>query len=279
MLGKAACLSSFIQGFINAVSQCGSLGSAAAIVLEKRCRQNSASEYCLSFDNDLSNCLSNSDDCSRACRNSLTDLGCCLNTYTDILKLNFTASETASPSACPRSSLTIPTSSDDSSCSTSEDFLSFITEYFCSNARPVLDDLISNNCLKTARDFEDTCRYRDGKNCLEVIATSTIQEDDITDAITNCPSTSSCSSACSRSLNGFKDSLGCCLNLFNASLGESSKAVSIYSVISDNALWQERDITPPGVCELSLNAAAPSAYSAAGNIAFLVFAASLFNFA
>ena len=199
----------------------------------------------------------------------MTDLGCCLNTYTDILELNFTACETASPSACPRSSLTIPTSSDDPSCSTSEDLLRVATEYFCSNGRPILDDLISNNSLKTARDFEDACRYRDGKNCLEVIETSTVQYDNLTDAITNCPSTSSCSSACSNSLNGLMDSLGCCLNLFNASLGESSKAVSTYSVISDNALWQECGITPPGVCELSLNAAAPSAYSAAGNIAFL----------
>ena len=84
------------------------------------------------------------------------------------------------------------------------------------------------------------------------------------------------------------------MNLFNASLGESSNDVSKYFVITDNVLWQECGITPPGVCELSFNAAAPpayttaesllsdatpSAYTTAGNIVFRVLAASLFNFA
>ena len=298
-LAKAVCSSSFAQGYINAVSQCGSQGSAAAIDIEEECRQSSAGEYCLTVDIDLiiSGCRSNSDDCSAACRNSLTDNGCCLNPYLHKLEQNFTACGLASPSACPRSSLTIPTSSDNSSCSSDEDFLRVFTEYSCSNGQPVLDDLISKNCLINAREIEDTCRYRDGKNCVVEIATSTMQED----AITNCPSTSSCSLACSSSLNGLKDSLGCCLNLFNASLVESSSDVSMYSVITDNALWRECGITPPGVCELLLNAiapsayttsesestesestrnaAAPSAYTPAGNIAFLVLAASLFNFA
>ena len=235
VINEGLCSPSYGQSFINAVSQCGSQGNAAAIASEKDCRQSSTGEFCSSVNIALitSGCRSNS-GCSAACRKSLTDLGCRLNPYMDTLEQNFIDCQLALPSACPPSSLTIPTSSDNPSCSSSEDFSRFVTEYVCSNVHPIFDDLISNNCLKYAREFQDACRYRDGMNCLEVIATSTIQEN----AITNCPSTSSCSSACRSTLNGFKDSLGCCLNLFNASLVESSNDVSMYSVITDNALWR-----------------------------------------
>ena len=281
VVSKGVCSPSFAQKFINALSQCGSLGSDEAITYEKGCRQSSAGAYCSSVNIALitSVCRSNA-GCSAACGKSLTDLGCCLNPDMDILEQNFTACGLAFPSACPPSSLTIPTYSDSHSCSSKKDFSRFETDYICSNGRPVLDDLISNNCPKYARAIQDECRYRDGKNCVEVIEASTIQENaTLEKAIMNCPSKSSCSSACRSTLNGFKDSLGCCLNLFNASLEDSSNDVSTYSVIRDNALWQECGITPPGVCESPLNAAASSAYSTAGNIAFLVLAATLFNFA
>ena len=300
MLNKGLCSHPFAQNYINAVSQCGSLGSEEAIAKQQGCRQSSAGEYCSTVDIVLNICGLNG-GCSAECRKSLTDFGCCLNlfSYKDIFKRNLAACGLASPSACPPSSLTIPTFSDNPSCLSHDDFCLFNAEFICSNGRPILDDLISNNCLILAREFEDNCRYRDGKNCVEVYTTSTMQEN----ATMNCPSTSNCSSACRSTLNGFKDSLGCCLNLFNASLGESKNDVSKYSVITDNALWQECGITPPGVCELSLNAtapsayttaesllsaaapsayttaAAPSAYTTAGNIAFRVLAASLFNFA
>ena len=195
VLKKGVCSPSFTHKYINAVSQCGALGSAAAIAGEKECRQNSADEYCCSVDIALitSGCRSNG-GCSAACRNSLTDLGCCLNPHMDILEHNFTACGLAFPSACLPSSLTIPTSSDNPSCSSRNDFSRFETDYICSNGCPILDDLISNNCLNYARAFQDNCRYRDGKNCVEVIATSTIQENaTLENAIMYCPSTSSCS--------------------------------------------------------------------------------------
>ena len=291
---KGLCSHPFAQKYINAVSQCGSLGSEEAIDSEKRCRQSSAGIYCSTVGSVPNTCGSNG-SCSTVCRKSLTDFGCCLNQfpYKGILKQNFAACGLASPSACPPTSLTIPTFSDNPSCLSSDDFFVFKSEFLCNNGRPLLDDLISNNCLIIAREIEDSCRYRDGKNCIEVLKPFTMQEN----AAMNCPSTSNCSSACRSTLNGFKDSLGCCLNLFNASLRESSNGVSKYPVITDNALWQECGITPPGVCELLINAAAPSAYTTAGapsayttagapsayttagNIAFRVLAASMFNFA
>ena len=258
---KALCSPSFAQNYINAVSQCGSVESTQAIQTEELCRQFSAGEYCLSVDINavITICCGSSVNCSAACRKSLTDFGCCLNPYMDILEQNFTACRLAFPSACPPSSLTIPTSSDNSSCSSREDFISFSKRYFCSNGHPILDEFISNNCPKHACAFVDSCRYRDGKNSLEVInATFNMQ----VKAITSCLLTSNCSSSCSSTINGLNN-LGCCLNIFNASLREISDIFSVYSIITDNTLWQECGITPPEVCASSLSSAAPSTYTTA----------------
>ena len=113
VINEGLCSPSFVQNFINAISQCGSQGSAAAIASEKDCRQSSTGEYCSSVNIDriTSDCRSNG-GCSAACRKSLTDPGCCLNPYVDTLEQSFRACGLASPSACPRSSLTIPTLSD-----------------------------------------------------------------------------------------------------------------------------------------------------------------------
>ena len=158
---KALCSLSLAQHYINAVSQCGSVGSPQAIKTEELCRQHSADEYCISVDINavITICSGSSVNCSTASRNSLTDFGCCLNPYMDILEQKFTAYGLAFPSACPPSSLTIPTSSDNSSCSSSENFISFRKKYFCSNGHPILDEFILNNCLKHAHAFVDSCRY------------------------------------------------------------------------------------------------------------------------
>ena len=248
------------------------MGNEFAINFENGCRRNSAGEYCraLAVSSIIIACQSG---CSTACRNILTDGGCCLNFYMDSVTEYFNACGLDIPSACPTTSLSIPTSSDDASCSSSEDFPLYLVDNFCNNGQPVYDSLISNdNCLDFAPQLEDTCRYRDGKNRnteVFVTASNTL----VNNATANCPSTFNCSTSCRSFLNDLNSNLGCCLNILNASLSVGSDPS--YSVITDYALWLQCDITPPGICESSFTAAdsftevASSAYVIAGNIAFL----------
>ena len=271
---------SFGQNLISAISRCGSIGNKFAINFENGCRRNSAGEYCraLAVSSIIIACQSG---CSAACRNILTEGGCCLNFYMESVTGYFKACVLDIPSACPTTSLSIPTSSDDASCSSFEDFFPYLVDHFCNNGQPVYDSLISNDCLDVALRIESICRYRDGKNCItEVNDTASYRLFD--NATAYCPSTFNCSTSCRSSLNDLNSNLGCCLNILNDSLSVGSDPS--YSVITDNALWLQCDITPPGICESSFTAAdsftevASSAYVIAGNIAFLVVSSFLLTF-
>ena len=270
---KAEC--SVAQKYINAFSRCGSLGNEFAINFENGCRRNSAGEYCRTLE--ISSFpIACQSGCSAECRTILTNGGCCFYFYMDSATEYFNACGLDIPSACPSTSLSIPTSSDDASCSSRDDFSGFEIDNFCNNGQPVYDSFISNdNCQDFARQIQDGCRYRDGKNCnTEVFDTTSNTQ--VNNAIANCPSIFNCSASCRSSLNDLNSNLGCCLNNYNDSLSVSSNPR--YSVITDNALWLQCDITPPGICESTFTAAASSAYVTAGNIAFLVLASFLLTF-
>ena len=116
---KAEC--SVAQKYINAFSRCGSLRNEFAINFENGCRRNSAGEYCriLEISSFPIACQSG---CSAACRTILTNGGCCFSFYMDSATEYFNACVLDIPSACPSTSLSIPTSSDDASCSSRDDF-------------------------------------------------------------------------------------------------------------------------------------------------------------
>ena len=232
------------QNLISAINQCGSVGKEFAINFEKGCRRNSAGEYCklISVHRIIFACQSG---CSATCRKILTDGGCCLNFYMDRVTEYFNACGLDIPSACPTTSLSIPTSSDNASCSFSVDIDLYLNDYLCNNGQPIYDSLISNdNFLDFARGIEGRCRYRGGKNCITEVY-DTASNTPVDNATANCPLAFNCSTSCRSSLNDLNSNLGCCLNKRNASLSVGSDPS--YSVIMDNALWLQCDIIPPGI--------------------------------
>ena len=251
------------------------MGNETAISYEKKCRRNSDGEYCAAFSVSSINkaCQSNS---SAACRKILTEGGCCLNFYMDKFTSYFNASGLDIPSACTNKSLSIPTSSNNASCPSSKDFSVYLRDVICKNKLPVYHSLnLNNSCQNYARELETTCGYRNWINCnpeVYVTASNTL----VNNATANCPQTSNCSTSCRSSLNDLKSNLGCCLKILNDSLSVGND--SSYSVITDNALWLQCNITLSGICESPFPATTSSAYVIAGNIAFLVVSSFLLTF-
>ena len=276
----AVCSTSFAPNYIDKLSQCDSFGEHAAILFETFCRRNSGGEYCSVGLYDIAlNCLSLPTNCSTACRASLIKFGCCSSTI--ILDTGVDFEEMLSHcglpilTECPPTSFNIPIPSNNPSCSSMEDLFSLLLPFHCSrqNIQLLLDSQNLNNCpgIKTAILL--SCSYRDGKYCVQDPYTSELTRK------WECPSKSDCSSRCRSSLENINKNFGCCLNIFNFSLVENSftaPQAKLYGTIMDNALWQECGITPPEVCEARLNAG-PSAYTAAGNSAFLIWTAVICN--
>ena len=265
---------SVAQKIINAISRCGSRGNRFAKMIEMGCRQNFAQEYCqaVAVPRITEACKSN---CSEECSNIFTIADCC-HFQTDEVRNYFNTCKSGIPSACPKTSLSIPTSSDDANCSSVVNFSVYLANVTCNNGQPTYNSLISNdNCQNDARQFEQSCRDRNMKNCI-IQVESTANSVLFNKTIANCPSISTCSPSCRSSLNDLNSNLGCCLNIRNASL--SVGVDQIYFVVTDNDLWLKCSITPPGICESPFTAAASSPYVIAGNIAFLVVSSFLLTF-
>ena len=276
----AQCSTSYAQNYIDTVSQCGTLGDHAAMAFERSCRRNSGGEYCSAGLYDVAlNCLSSPTNCSAACRESLIKFGCCSSTIVlvgDNIQQMLSKCVLPIPTECPPTSLNIPTPSNNPSCSSIDDFTSILLRFHCSrkNIQLLQDSQNLNNCPEIEKAFLLSCSYRNGKYCVQDIGTT-----ELISTMVDCPSTSDCSTACRSSLENLNENLGCCLNIFNFSLAENSftaPQAKGFVTITDNALWQECGIIPPGVCEARLNAG-PSAYTAAGNSAFLIWTAVICN--
>ena len=260
----------YAQNFIDTISKCETYGRTTAIAAELLCRQNSNGDYCGSAGIDISSVLEVlnvcSSSCSSSCRSALIALknqqGCCLTSSpvfaTSRLSVYFGYCGLSNPSACPATSLTLPSSSQtDSSCGSIENFLRTTSKFTCTsqNIQPTLDALRKNNCDEFAKLNEFGCSFRNGQYCYEhflsVDALSVL-----IDATSACPTTFSCSSSCQRSLKDLNNQLGCCLNLYNSSLQAyesfTSTDISTYSTITNYNLWRECRITTPGICEVRL---------------------------
>lgn len=239
----------------------------------KKSRQNSANETCGTFDIEgimLPDCTSTT-SCSPACRDSLNALtsgyGCCINSNSG-LEEYFTACGVDLPSACSPS-FNLPGISFNTMCAFSdENFVNFDNDFFCSNVQPSLDVLNPNFCPVYVRLLEYTCRNWDGRFCREDLNSAS---DLIATTELYCPSVSSCSEGCVVFLNSLNEDLGCCLNQLNSSAAVGITGLDLpYRTITDDALWLECGITPPGLCESSLNARAGSACTIAGSSTFLL---------
>lgn len=284
--------SSYAQNYINAVSQCGSLGSSVAIAAENQCRMNQVGDYCgliAGLDNSLFDtlftCQEAFPNCSMECHDSLTMLknhhGCCLNSNMD-LKSFFMTCSMAFPTACPPTSIMIPDStSENPSCTSMEDIASLSLNFLCTiqNIQPVLNALMSNNCDEAASLTEISCSYRNGKYCIDELV-SQENSNSASTFINNClnQNASGCNSRCRNSITSQKNKFGCCLNIFNASDQVIPLYSGAYQTIFDNDLWNMCDIPPPDVCELKLiNAASNSPNFMCENIIILVAVFNLFN--
>ena len=200
------------------------------------------------------------------CRSALLALknqqGCCLTSNPVFaafsLSVYFGYCRLSNPSACPATSLTLPSSSQtDSSCSSIKDILRTTSRFTCTsqNIQPILDTLRNNNCDEFAKLNELGCSYRNGQYCYEHLTTMDASSD-LVDATRVCTTTLSCSSSCQSSLKNLNNQVGCCLNLYNSTLQvvESfiSTDISTYSTITNSSLWRECGITTPGICKVRL---------------------------
>ena len=174
------------------------------------------------------------------------------------LSLYFRYCELSNPSACPATSLTLPSSSQtDSSCSSIEDFVRTTSRFNCisQNIQPILDALRNNNCDEFAKLYELGCSLRNGRYCYEHFL-STDASSNLVNATGICNTTLSCSSSCQSSLMNLNNQIGCCLNLYNSSLqvveSLTSTDISTDSTITNSSLWRQCGITTPGICEVRL---------------------------
>ena len=256
----AECTTSYGQSFINQISQCGTLGQDRAIEFEQGCRINAAGVRCgeVNISNVEASCRSSPTACPTECRNnvSLSQLqnGCCNSNFPELEEYLRSCSENGVgqlPSPCPPLSLNIPTSlSSNPSCSTEEDLNNMVSQIQCSpEYASVLESLSSNNCQALARENEIMCSMQDEGFCINRPINTAFEI--LTSATQNCPSTSECSPSCQAAINTINNNLGCCFNIFNATYvaGTAFSGLSFgFDNISDNGLWQQCGITPPGFC-------------------------------
>ena len=154
------------------------------------------------------------------------------------------------PSPCPPSSLNFPSSpSINPSCSTREDLDDLTREIQCSTAlAPILEALNSDNCQVAARDVKILCSRRDGDFCTDIMAGNT---SDLLNAVQYCTSETDCPPMCQEAINTVNINRGCCFNIFNTTFVTGTSHIyeaEQFASISDNGLWQQCGVTPPGVC-------------------------------
>ncbi len=252
----ASCDSSFHQNYVNAISKCGNQAGAAINNIESICRKNSRREYCgvalIYVSGNCSSTLSSS--CSVNCFNSLQQAGCCLNQGDTTYSGYLTACRIPEPSPCPKSNIRLPTLRADSSCDTLEEYqvTAFIAN--CDNISPLLGTLEKQqNCGITEEYIQDLCSSRNGRYCLaELNLTTGYYGGDslgvraLEEAGRVCSSVSGCTLACNSSLNFVRNTVGCCVNSVNVTLG------GIYPDL-DRALkpsqWENCDISYPKKCD------------------------------
>ena len=175
----------YAQDALNAASKCGAASTAYISAVEGVCRKNpDTGDYCGSALLDVIGSLEAlpqvcSSSCSSQCRDRirsvLNSAGCCSNSNSAV---NVVVSPYLSlcglslPSACPASSLNIPSASA-GFCSLLN-IQDIIFGFRCrkSNIQPILDALKSANCDDFTTTVESDCSYRNGQYCYEQVLES-----------------------------------------------------------------------------------------------------------
>ena len=264
LLNTQCSVTQYAQDLINTFTTCGPVAASIVTNAEGACRQNSNGDYCgaafIIYIDALTQTIQNcAVSCTTECRTNLTNVmttvGCCLQSNTAFvvtLSPSFTRCNLSMPSPCQDSSLTIPSAAA-TSCSIME-LQQQSLEFQClrSNQQPVIDALRTSNCEEFARIAESNCFYRNGKYCSQQFSQTPTS---LTSGLLACTSTSSCTTDCQTQIRAINNDLGCCVNSFNITfMAIPSSTLAPFCTITDNALWNACGVTPPGECEIRLNA-------------------------
>ncbi len=277
----------YAQGVLNDIGKCGSDSMTYISTVERACRKNNG-DYCGSvllgsIDSLFAipgNCSSS---CTTQCRTNLRSVldsaGCCA---TSISAINILIAQylplcnLSLPSACPASSLGIPSTSS-GSCSFAY-IQKLIFGFRCrqSNVQPILSALKSANCANFASAVESDCSYRNGQYCYESILQMGTNNA-LAGAISQCTSDSNCSSGCQTQIRGIDNDFGCCINSLNATFRQDVSDNLVPRTITSYNLWTACGVNPPaaGECEVRFTAGEcevrfSTAASLCGNIFMLV---------
>ncbi len=272
---KMQCTTSYGQNYINSLSDCGSYGSAHIHYTEKQCRRNENGDYCgvvLTSSSVSQVIIKNCTDhktcttgCAEVLRETLDFVGCCFSdsAFTGY----FNSCGIPIPPPCPRSSLVIPPTTQDASCSMTEQFNR--REYIaaCESMPPVIQALNKEaECQFLVQDHNLSCSIRNNEYCM--IQLQAFNKKNISAmmkaihrAATHCTSEKTCSPQCKGSLSYIKDEIGCCINTFDA-VTLNFRANYTTSIVNDD-LWINCGIKRPKPCYSSSSLKMYSKYYAA----------------
>ena len=286
---ELACTSGFYQAFVDALLNCGHLDHARELAFN--CAQNNKGEYCTAVyyklthaDSDLSTTdtycsgVARSDSCPLNCRKQLQllkeKLGCCpvsyLMGYYMLAHQSSTRYESydsvfdyqvwnqcgvSLPTPCVTE---IPSLSEVDRDCTEEEFHHYLyTQALCVRGgagQAFISGLLSieERCTFSATFLIDNCAFNArGEDCELLDVRGTLRNIDA-QCSRNSLNGSSCTQACAGSITQSKNSIGCCVNLYNNSDANSYYGTRYRDALS-YALWQSCGVESPGVCESTLS--------------------------
>ena len=213
-----------------------------------------------------------SGSCPFSCRSFLqsasSTLGCCINTYinTTVSPLLGLYSEYVDyrlwslcnvplPAADCGNGLPVNPPQDSQVCTLQELFTSFANyECMANVGQGLVDTLLQNSrCYIYARSLVDACSVNENDQfCAAIVGSNVIDsggsnDQQFTSLVTNCASSSSsfCSSSCRSAVTSIANSHGCCVNVFNISIGGNQVPQLSYG------LWNRCGVDTPGFCSAS----------------------------
>ena len=214
-----------------------------------------------------------SGSCPSSCRSFLqsasSTLGCCINTYintTDSPLLGlygeyvdyrlWSLCNVPLPAADCGNGLPLNPPQDSQVC-TLQELFTRLANYECtpSAGQGLVDALLQNSrCYTTARGVVNICAINENNEfCATVVGSNLIDsgsstDSDFTSLVINCSSSilsPSCSSSCQNAVTNIANSHGCCVNVFNISIGGNQVPQLSYG------LWNRCGVDTPGFCSTS----------------------------
>ena len=204
--------------------------------------------------------------CSRFLQSASSTLGCCINTYintTDSPLLEsyeeyvnnslWNLCNVPLPAADCGNGLPLNLSQDSQVCTLPELFTRFANyECMASVGQGLVDTLLQNSrCYFYVRRLVEVCRVNENNEFCAAVsgsnAESSIQDSDFISLVTNCSSSSSsfCSPSCQNAVTTIANSHGCCVNVYNTSIG------GIQVLQLSYGLWNRCGVDTPGFCSAS----------------------------